>query len=482
MAKSAQAPVIVWFRDDLRLADNPALTEAANSGAPVVPLYILDEESEGLRPLGGAVKWWLHKSLESIETSLEEAGSKLVLRRGKAAHVIRDLAETLRPEAVFWNRRYRAAEVEIDKAIKSALKGKGIRCETFNGHLLYEPWTVNGKTGGPMRVFTPFWRAARALGEPGDMLAPITMLPASSATIESDALKDWALLPEKPDWSDGIAEEWTPGEDGAAERVEAFLSGPVRGYKDKRNRPDTESTSKLSPHLRFGEISPRQIWHESVRYARSNGASDSVAKFQSELGWREFSYHLLFHNPGLDSANYQKKFNGFPWREDHESLKAWQEGRTGYPIVDAGMRELWRTGWMHNRVRMVAGSFLIKDLMIDWREGEAWFWDTLVDADMANNPASWQWVAGSGADAAPYFRVFNPVLQGEKFDPNGVYVRKWVQELKYLPDKYIHKPWEAPITVLSEAGITLGETYPAPIIDHSEARDRALKAFKALSG
>jgi deoxyribodipyrimidine photo-lyase len=340
---------------------------------------------------------------------------------------------------------------------------------------LFEPWTVSTQGGQPFKVYTPFAKACRAAPEPPLPLPAPARLPAVAAVPPGLALDDLALLPRKPDWAGGLRAAWRPGEAGAQQRLERFLASAIEGYKEDRNRPDLESTSRLSPHLRFGEISPRQLWH-AARGREGRGADH----FVSELLWREFSYHLLFHFPELPDRNWRASFDAFPWADDPAALEAWRRGRTGFPIVDAGMRELWQTGWMHNRVRMIVGSFLVKDLMLPWQRGKEWFWDTLVDADLANNAASWQWVAGCGADAAPYFRVFNPMLQGEKFDPAGDYVRRYVPELARMPAQFIHRPWEADDATLRAAGVELGRSYPRPLVDHGQARDRALAAFATL--
>jgi len=345
--------------------------------------------------------------------------------------------------------------------------------------LLASPSTIRNKEGHGLRVFTRFWKRVRALGDPPHPLPAMKKLPPSVASVESESIEDWQLKPLHPDWASGLRARWTPGEAGARKKLDAFLDDAVDGYASRRDDLARDQTSHLSAHLRFGEISPRQVFHAARFAAAHNPAlSHDVEKFLSELGWREFCRHLLFDQPDLHRQDLQHSFDNFPWRTDHAALRAWQQGRTGYPIVDAGMRELWHTGTMHNRVRMVAASFLVKHLLIDWREGERWFWDTLVDADPGSNPGNWQWVAGCGADAAPYFRIFNPVLQGEKFDPDGVYVMKWVPELAKLPRKLIHQPWEATPMELAAAGITLGKTYPAPIVDHKAARERALTAYR----
>ena len=480
-------PALVWLRDDLRLADNPALQAAVESGGPVFCFYVHDAKPKTARPLGGAARWWLHHSLTALAKDLKARGADLHVFTGPEAETVERIAKALEAGAIHWNRRYDGPGIETDKTLKAAFRERGVSAESHKGHVLYEPWDVTGKSGGPMKVFTPFWRAARETGEPRGPLAAPKRIPgadwpegAEIAPVSIDAL---ALLPTRPDWSGGLHEEWTPGEEGAAARLTQFLEGGFDGYAEDRNRPDMASTSMLSPHLRFGEISPRQIWHAAVAAVESSRTSAlrrDLDKFLSEVGWREFAYHLLFHNPDLATKNYQQRFDAFPWAPDDALLKAWQRGRTGYPIVDAGMRQLWTTGWMHNRVRMIVASFLIKHLLIDWRMGEKWFWDTLVDADPANNAASWQWVAGSGADAAPYFRIFNPILQGEKFDPKGEYVRRWVPELASLRTELIHKPWTAQAGVLAGAGIRLGQTYPRPVVDHDKARQRALEAFGQL--
>lgn len=477
------APTLVWFRRDLRLQDNPALAAAADRGGPVIALFVLDDDDAGVWKPGGASRWWLHHSLAALAKALDSAGTPLVLRRGNAIDVIDALINETGADAVYWNRRYEPWAKERDSRIKEALKKRGLDMRSFNGNLLYEPWEITTKQDTPFKVFTPFWREVQAMGDPAPPLSAPKTLTAPRSTPESDELDAWSLLPRDPDWSGGLRDTWTPGEDGAVERLDRFLDRDAAGYGKRRNLPGVSGTSGLSPHLHFGEVSPRRIWHAARAVSEARGAQSAdqgTATFLSEIGWREFSYNLLFNNPSLPETSLRAEFEDFPWREDPEGLSAWQRGRTGYPIVDAGMRELWHTGWMHNRVRMIVASFLIKDLLIHWREGEAWFWDTLVDADLASNSASWQWVAGCGADAAPYFRVFNPVLQGEKFDGRGDYVRRWIPEIAKLPDAVIHKPWEAKTDVLKTAGVTLGTTYPHPIVDHSQARKRALAALETI--
>ena len=471
------APVVVWFRRDLRVADNPALAAAVASGRPIVPLYILDE-TPGLRAPGGASLWWLGRSLARLAASLETLGSALVLRRGPAASVLVSLVRETGAAKVVWNRLYDPGVTDRDASLKAGLKADGVAVDSFNASLLSEPWTVRNKSGEPFKVFTPFWRAARASLDLTPLHPPPAALRAPLAWPASQRLATWGLQPTKPDWSGGFS-VWTPGEAGAHARLSDFLATGLARYAEGRDIPAAQAISRLSPHLHFGEISPRQVWaavDEAVDAAPE--LDRNAEKFRAELGWREFSHALLFHNPDLESRNFKPAYDAFPWRDDPAAFTAWTRGRTGYPMVDAGMRELWTTGFMHNRVRMLAASFLVKHLLIDWRLGEAWFWDTLLDADRANNAAGWQWVAGSGADAAPYFRIFSPMGQGEKFDADGRYVRRWVPELARLPDSVIHSPWTAEPLILRAAGVTLGNTYPHPIVDHRFARDRALEAFR----
>lgn len=477
MTAQASDPVIVWFRNDLRVTDNPALDTAARSGRSVICLYILDPEEQPR--LGGASRWWLHGSLASLSRSLEERGARLVLRCGPAAATLQAVMEEARASAVFWNRCYDPAAVARDTALKASLTAAGHEVRSFKAGLLHEPWEIRSKSGEPFRVFSAFWRACALAPAPGAPLAAPEHIAPSAIMPASLPLEALDLLPTRPDWAGGLRRTWTPGEAGAMARLDAFLDGAIGGYRSGRDLPGRETTSRLSAHLRFGEISPRQVWTRV--HLLSLHAADAE-KFLAEIGWREFSYHLLFHFPDLAQRNLRPAFDRFPWAAPGAELAAWRRGQTGYPIVDAGMRQLWDTGWMHNRVRMIAASFLVKHLLIPWQEGETWFWDTLVDADPASNPASWQWVAGSGADAAPYFRIFNPVLQGEKFDADGAYVRQWVPEIARLPDKWIHRPWEAPREVLAGAGIELGRTYPSPVVDHGWARERALGAFAQITG
>ena len=484
MSKNAnRPPALVWLRNDLRTADNPALFHAVDSGAPVLPVYIFDEKAP--HAPGAASRWWLHHALTALGKTLTEAGSPLILQRGPAAETLKALIAETGAETVYWNRRYYPAHVEADKALKAALTADDIAVHSYNGNLLREPWELQTKTGSHFKVFTPFWRALQQAGPARDATTPtVKKMNSPKKAPASDTLSDWALLPTSPNWAKEIASVWSPGEQGAHDRLHAFLDDGINHYTDGRDRPDQEFTSRLSPHLAFGEISPLTIWKETrLRIDAGDASPGAAEKFLSEIAWREFSCNLLFHHGDLPEAPLRKEFDAFAWRDDEAGYNAWTSGQTGYPIVDAGMRQLWRTGWMHNRVRMIVASFLIKDLLVPWQRGQAWFWDTLVDADLANNAASWQWVAGCGADASPYFRVFNPVTQGRKFDPDGDYVREFFTELAALPAKYIHAPWEAPEDVLQQAGVTLGKTYPMPILDHATARRRALDHYaKAKAG
>jgi deoxyribodipyrimidine photo-lyase len=443
---------LVWLRDDLRLADNPALRAAVDRGGRVAVLFVLDEESPGIRRLGGAARWWLHHSLVELGERLAERGGSLVLRRGPAAEIVPAVVTEVGADAVFWNRRYGGAEREVDTALKSGLRDDGVTVESFAASLLFEPWTV--RTGGdtPYSVFTPFWNACLNLPAPRAPLPePRTI---AGAKADGDDLADWELLPTRPDWAGGLRETWEPGERAARRRLRAFLRDDLGDYDRARDEPSAGVTSQLSPRLRWGELSPHTVWHETIEAAGSGAHAASAHRFLSEIGWREFAWHTLFHFPDLATRNWRSAFDAFPWPDlDPSHLDAWQRGRTGVPMVDAGMRELWTTGFMHNRVRMVTASFLTKNLAIHWREGEEWFWDTLVDADTASNAFNWQWVAGSGADAAPYFRIFNPERQAEKFDPQGRYVAQW-----------------APDSVEIEPIVDLGETRRAALAGYEHVK------------
>ena len=480
------APVIVWFRQDLRLQDNPALHAALARGGPIIPVYVLDGAGEERWPMGGASRWWLHHSLAALGGALRERGSRLILAQGDSAETLtRCLAET-GAGAVFWNRRYEPAAGARDARIAAQLTAAGVDAKSFGGTLLHEPDAIANKQGRPFQVFTPFWRHCLVLPVSPPLKISVREFPAHGVWPRSLELEELGLLP-RHDWAAGFGETWQPGEAGAAARLRRFVAKPMESYADGRNRPDFDGTSMLSPWLHFGELSPRQVWAAVAARAKDSGVfppSNGARVFLSEIGWREFAYHLLHHFPRTPEEPLRAEFAKFPWAADADGakLRAWQRGQTGYPLVDAGMRQLWHTGWMHNRVRMVVASFLVKHLRLPWSQGAAWFWDTLVDADLASNTLGWQWSAGCGADAAPYFRIFAPVLQGEKFDPNGDYVRRWVPELARLPRKHIHAPWEAPLPVLAGADVRLGENYPRPLVDHATARAAALAAFKQLRG
>ena len=473
-------PILFWFRQDLRLSDQPALHAAAAKG-PVACVYILDDTLAW--PMGAASRWWLHHSLLSLQADLNKLGVPLILRRGAAKTILPKLVAEIGAQAVYWNRCYEPAAMARDTGIKATLKEIGIEAESFNGSLLFEPWEIKNGSGTHFKVFTPFSKSCLTRTAPPLPLDKPKKITGAAITIPSDELNDWKLHPTKPDWSKPMKSEWAIGETGAQKQLKAFLNDGLFNYASGRDRPDEDNTSRLSPHLHFGEISPRQAFYAARHVAETNttaGVTKQVDKFISEILWREFSYHLLFVHHDLPDAPLNKAYLNFPWQEDEQLLKAWQKGQTGIPIVDAGMRQLWQTGWMHNRVRMVVASLLIKNMLQPWQHGAAWFWDTLVDADLASNSASWQWVAGSGADASPYYRIFNPVLQGLKFDPKGDYVRKFVPELGILPAELIHAPWEASALDLSDAGVILGKTYPQPVVDLKVSRNRALEAHKRI--
>ncbi|SDH29395.1 deoxyribodipyrimidine photo-lyase [Leifsonia sp. 98AMF] len=453
----SERPAVVWFRDDLRVADNPALHAAVQTGSPVLCVFVWDDETPELRAPGAASRWWLHHSLASLTQSLERLGAGLVLLRGRSETVIETVLRETDASAIFWNRRYGGAERRIDEAVKTAARASGVEAASFAATLLFEPWTIRTGQDTPFSVYTPFWRAclaAPAPRKPGPAPQGVHggSLPRSLETVTLDEL---GLLPTHPDWAGGLRETWEPGEKAAHAQLKHFLADDLSDYREQRDVPGVDATSRLSPRLRWGELSPHQVWHATIE-KRQGATAQSASTFLSEVGWREFAYHTLFEHPDLATVNIHREYDSFPWPRLHPSaLRAWEQGRTGVPLVDAGMRELWRTGVMHNRVRMVTASFLIKNLLIDWRHGEQWFWDTLVDADPANNAFNWQWVAGSGADAAPYFRIFNPELQRQKFDPHGDYVRRWVPE------------WDTP-------------DYPEPIVDLAETRRAALAAYDVV--
>lgn len=482
MAKSGRegtgaAPALVWLWQDLRLTDQPALAAAAASGRPLVVAFVLDDSAPGAWALGGASRWWLHGSLDALRRDLAARGAALILRRGNLRHEILRLAAESGAGEIHCGEPLEPWLRGITDDLTGELRAFGVMLHRHNTRLLFDPTLLRTQAGGTFGVFTPFSRACHAIGVVDAPIAAPTRL-CGAKPLASDDLTDWGLRPKRPDWAGGLRETWQPGEAGAALRLREFLAGPLAVYDRARDIPGQASTSMLSPHLHWGEISPRQVWLAATRAAPVAGKA--LLSFLNELLWREFSAYLLWHHPRLPERPLRGEFAAMPWRDDPAGLVAWQRGETGIPIVDAGMRQLWRCGWMHNRVRMIAASFLVKHLLIPWQQGEAWFWDTLVDADLAANAASWQWVAGSGADAAPYFRIFNPVLQGRKFDSDGAYVRRFVPELAQLPAAFLHAPWEAPPAVLKAAGVALGATYPTPIVDLASGRARALAAFGNL--
>lgn len=473
--------IIYWYRQDLRTRDLAGLRAAAATGMPVIPCYILDDQAHEQCTLGAASRWWLHHSLVSLADDMSDLGGKLVLRRGPTAEVLDDLLAETGAQTIYCSRLYEPWADKLEKHLHDRFEERGVTFKRYPGSLLFEPDQILTGSNAPFKVFTPFWRRCRNATPP----APAQPLPKDihwySQECASDDIASWALTPRSPDWALRWPTLWRPGQAGASERLKSFLGGPVGNYADGRNHPALEATTRLSPHLHFGELSPRTIWHATMDVSNQRPElRDQTDKFLSELGWREFSHHLLFHFPHIVNAPFKTQFEQFPWLGNETALRAWQRGVTGYPIVDAGMRELWQTGYMHNRIRMVVASFLTKHLLVDWRSGARWFWDTLLDADLANNTCGWQWVAGSGADASPYFRIFNPIIQGEKFDEDGIYIRRWVPELAALPDRYLNRPWEAPDDVLAAAHVTLGEHYPHPIVDHKSARESALAAYASL--
>jgi len=480
-------PVIYWFRQDLRTRDLPGLQAAIASGRPVIPCYIYDPESAAAWAPGSAARWWLHHSLAALAKSIESLGGQLLVLRGDSQAQLQALVQANGADAVFCSRAYEPWAASLEQRVHQQLGLQGRQLKRYPGSLLFEPEHIANQSGLPFKVFTPFWKSCRRQPEPALPLpAPAAgcFLQAANVQLEDIAacsLQALELLPRNPDWAAHWPDLWQPGEQGAGDRLQRFLGNGVHSYSEGRDHPGLKVTSHLSPHIHNGEISPRQIWHAAQSALRETPSLETeINKFLSELGWREFCYHLLQHFPHLPEKAFKPVFEQFPWMGNADMLAAWQKGETGYPIVDAGMRELWHTGFMHNRVRMIVASFLTKHLLLSWQQGEAWFWDTLVDADLASNACSWQWVAGSGADASPYFRIFNPTLQGQKFDKAGTYVRRWVPELSAVPDKYLHEPAAAPAQVLEAAGITLGDNYPLPIVDHKQARQAALAAYQSI--
>lgn len=465
---------LFWFRQDLRLFDNPGLYAAAQNGS-VLPIYILDDAIAGEFEMGAASRWWLHHSLQALDQQLHHHLNVYV---GNPATIISTLLKKYPIEAVYWNRSYEPWRISSDRQLKERLKKQAIDCQSFNASLLWEPWEILKDNQEPYKVFTPFYH--KACQAESHLRKPISS-PKNLHCIKDKNNKknihSLGLLP-KISWDQTMQSTWKMGEKAAQHKWKDFLDNHLTGYKKGRDFPAKSNVSRLSPHLHFGEISPVQLWHDLKMVSSFSKHQQDIEAFQRELTWREFSYYLLYHFPDLPRKNFQKKFDHFEWNNNKKLLQAWQHGRTGYPLVDAGMRELWQTGYMHNRVRMVVASFLVKNLLQHWHYGENWFWDCLVDADLANNSASWQWVAGSGADAAPYFRIFNPTTQGETYDREGIYTRQYVPELQHLPNRYLFKPWKAPKHILDTAGVVLGKTYPTPIIDLAQSRNKALEIYK----
>ncbi|MBV9655177.1 MAG: deoxyribodipyrimidine photo-lyase [Acetobacteraceae bacterium] len=476
MANAAR-PVVLWFRGDLRLRDQGAVAAAVATGQPVVPLYVLDDETPGRWRLGGASRWWLDGSLRSLAADLAGAGSQLVLRRGETVAALSGLVHETGATAVFAGVAVEPWARALSERLETAMRQSGVAVHWHRTVSLFDADAIRTQSNGPYSVYSPFARACFARQPPRPPSdAPARIL--AGPDCSSDDLNSWKLTPTSPDWAGGLRESWMPGEGGARVQLRRFVADALGQYDGTRNVPSVEGTSRLSPHLHFGEISAGEVWHAARGAAADTGKP--LETFLKEVLWREFSMHLLWHHPRLPEEPLRREFGSMPFRQDRAALAAWRRGRTGIPMVDAGMRQLWQTGWMHNRVRLVVASFLVKHLLISWQEGESWFWDTLVDADLASNSANWQWIAGCGADAAPYFRVFNPALQGAKFDPSGDYVRRFVPELTRLGKQYIHTPWDAPETVLAEAGVRVGETYPRPIVGLEAGRNRALAAYRSL--
>jgi len=486
---SASSPTIVWFRRDLRLHDNPAWNKAVESGKTIIPLYIHCDHEEGTWRRGSASRWWLHHALSDLDDQLCELGSQLFIinveKNESSLEKIQKIITRSGADSVTWNRCYEPSFVKRDAEIKHALKSNNIQVESFNGTLLLDPHQIRNKSGSPFQVFTPFWKHCREIEIPKPVTAQFVKEPINKdepfSTPDHTELEKLTLYPIIP-WHLPIEKFWDATRSGGIELL-AKLTQKSDHYQNKRDLPNDDATSRLSSYLHFGQISPQELYHHlhsSLSQPKQiETANDGIIR---QLYWREFSAHLLYHFPHSQDTALKPKYDEFPWRLDENLLLAWQQGKTGFPIVDAGMRQLWETGWMHNRVRMIAGSLLVKHLLQPWQEGARWFWDTLVDADLANNSMGWQWVAGSGADASPYFRIFNPIIQGKKFDPDGSYVKKWCPELSRLPKQYIHCPWEASPIELRAAGITLDENYPSPIISHENGRKQALDAYAKFSG
>ena len=468
-------PCIFWFRNDLRINDNAALEAAFQSGAPVLAVYIWDPDSFKSWVPGGASKVWLHHALKSLSEQLEKCGGRLLIRIGTTRSVLEDLISETGAEKVYWNRRYEPHLRELDASLKQLFRSRGFTVKTFNSALLNEPHTVENKSGTPFKVYTPYFKCVHARPVVPPVAVQTDQVLWHATNLESVELDSLELLPED-DWWQSMISHWDVSEAGAHAALDTFLKSAVKTYDTDRNFPAVKGSSTLSPYLQIGLIGPRQV--VAALKSQTDLSKEGPHVYLKEIYWREFAYNVLFHFPHTPQEPLQAKYADFPWEKNDVFLKRWQTGQTGYPIIDAGMRQLYATGWMHNRVRMIVASLLVKHLLQDWKEGAAWFWDTLVDADLASNTLGWQWSGGCGADAAPYFRVFNPITQGEKFDPDGGYVRQYVPELAGLPNKYLHAPWEAPAEVLTEAGVELGKNYPETVVEHTAGRARALAAFE----
>ena len=468
------APLIHWFRQDLRIADNPALLAAAKEGM-VLPVYIFDDVHPAEHAMGAVSRWWLHHSLQALDKQLD---GRLQIHIGDPVSILPELARKNGAHRVHWNRCYEPWRSQRDAKVKEQLQADSIEVRSYNGSLLWEPWDALKQDGTSYKVFTPYYtKGCRNAGPPRKPLPRPATLNLAEPGAGSCSVEDLNLLP-KVRWDRKLEPYWKIGEAAAHTGLHQFLERGIINYRNKRDFPAQRNVSRLSPHLHWGEISPHQVWHA----AACVGIDEDVEHFHRELAWREFSHYLLYHFPELPRTNFNRRFDRFPWADDTTLLASWKRGQTGIPIVDAGMRELWETGYMHNRVRMIVASFLTKNLRLHWHHGEAWFWDCLADADLASNSASWQWVAGCGADAAPYFRIFNPVLQGQKFDPSGEYTRSYVPELERMPERHLFNPWEAPKDILSSAGVVLGETYPHPVVDLKTSREQALEAYAQMKG
>ena len=474
----AHTPVIVWLRKDLRLQDNPSFHAALLGKRKIIPVFIWDPDEGGQWSPGAASRWWLHHALDSLGKDIAKLGGHLLLAKGKACDILPEIARENHATTIFYGRVYDPAGLSTQEKVEESLDHAGIATESFNASLLQEPWETKNGTGKPFQVFTPYWRKSRPIIYREPATYPIQDLEFHNSPTIRDSLDELDLLPHHP-WHQKLADHWVVSETAAHEQLERTVNEVTHSYATRRNNPSVDGTSRLSPYLAWGLISPRQICR-SVLQAENEGSHRGENKFLVEIGWREFSYHLLYHFPSIPDKPLRPKYASFPWLNDLDNLKRWQYGKTGYPMVDAGMRQLYETGWMHNRVRMVVASFLVKHLLLSWTEGARWFWDTLVDADLASNTQGWQWAAGCGADAAPYFRIFNPITQGEKFDTRGTYAKKWIPPLEKLPSKWVFKPWEAPASTREECGVDLGGNYPEPCVDHSEGRARALAALATL--